>query len=163
MEVVVSPARRVGGLACFAMQRRYVKDVADTGVFVMRGSDTYLRSVRFQAGSYIDSVVPNPPMLSMSGSELEWSGEFRGSTAGRYAAEVVDRKTMRVGARSVRVVGIRTRGSYAGNVKGWERSERWFAVDRKVPVAETSTQERTLGLDRLRLTYSARLKSLKPA
>lgn len=162
IEIVVSPMRRVGTLACFALQRRYDKGLADTGVFVIRGSDIYVRSARFQDGSYIKSFTPSPPILSLSGSELNWSGEFRGSTAGRYAAEVVGRKTIKVGSRSVRVVGVQTRGSYAGAIKGWERSIRWFALDRNLVVAETSTQRRTLGLDRLRLTYSARLKSLKP-
>lgn len=162
MEVVVSPTRRAGALACFALQRRYDKGVADTGVFVIRGSDIYVRSARFQDGSYIKSFTPSPPILSLSGSELDWSGEFRGSTAGRYAAEVIGRKTMKVGSRSVRVVGIQARGSYAGAIKGWERSTRWFALDRNLVVAETSTQQRNLGLDRLRLSYSARLKSLKP-
>lgn len=160
IQVVVSPTRRVGRLVCFALQRRFGEDLADTGIFVIRGNDVYLRAVRFQSGSYINAFAPNPAILSLSGSELSWSGTFRGSAVGRYAAELIGRKTIRVGSRSVRAVGIRSRASYAGSLRGWDRSVQWFAPARHLIVAERSTQQRTLGLDRLRLSYSARLTSL---
>lgn len=160
--VIITPAQQSGDITCFTLQRRFDSDLADTGVFAIRGQDIYLRSVRFQSGGYIKSFTPNPTILSLSGSELSWSGEFRGTTSGRYAAEIIGRKQMKIGSQTVRTVGVQNRGSFGGDIKGWERSTRWFAVGRNIIVAEKSTQQRDFGLDKLRLTYSAQLKSLDP-
>lgn len=162
-KAVITPARRVGNILCFTTQRKYESDLGDTATFLIRGSDIYLRKLRFQSGGYIKSLSPNPPLLSLSGTELDWSGVFRGRTSGQYAAEVVGRKRIKVGPRKVRAVGIKTRVSYGGDIKGWERSTRWIAVERNMVIAEDVVQERKFGLDRLRLSYRASLESLEPS
>ena len=162
-QMIVSRARRVGGQSCFSTQRRLEKALGDTGTFVIRGSDIYLRTARFQAGGYIKTFRPNPAIVTLSGSELSWSGEFRGRTSGRYAVEVTGRKTFTVGGKRVRAVGIEARVSYADDIEGWERSTRWVSQDGNLLLAERVTQEREFGLDRLRLSYRARLMSLDPS
>ena len=161
-EMIVSPARMVDKVWCYVTQRKYEKDLGDTATILIRGSDIYLHKLRFQSGGYIKKLSPQQPLLMLSGTELDWSGVFRGRTAGRYAAEIIGRKTMKVGSRKVKVVGVESRTSYGGDIEGYERSTRWIAVDRKVVVSENVVQQRKFGLDKLRLSYTANLVSLKP-
>lgn len=160
--VVVTPARKLSNIWCYVIQRRYETDLGDTATFLIRGPDVYLRSLRFQSGGYIKTLSPSQPLLTLSGAELDWSGVFRGRTSGRYAAEIIGRKRFKVGARTIRAAGVRTRISYGGEIKGWERSTRWITTNRNLLIAENVTQVRNFGLDRLRLSYTSRLKSLTP-
>lgn len=162
MQTIVTDSYSAGAQSCFAVQRRYEKDLGDTGVFVINGREMLLRSGEFQAGGDIAQFVPDPPITVIDDDELEWSGEFSGQTQGRYSVNVVGRKRMRIGGESVPVIGLSTRVSYAGEVEGIERSTRWFSTKHRIVVAETVTQERTYGLDRLRLTYKSRLQSVDP-
>lgn len=162
-ETVITQARREDGSICFASQRRYARDFGDTATLVAAGQSVYLTQLRFQVGGYIKTVVPKPPALVASRSKLDWSGRFRGRTSGTYRGEIVGRKRMRVGGKSVRAVGVVTRTTYRGEIKGSQLSTTWFSPKDNLVVAETVTQQRTFGLDRLRLTYKSRLKSLKPA
>ncbi len=161
-EIIITPARMVDNVWCYVTQRKYEKDLGDTVTFLIRGSDMYLQKMRFQSGGYIKKLTPKQPLLMLSGTEIDWSGVFRGRTSGRYAAEIIGRKSMKVGSRKVKVVGVKTRISYGGDIEGWERSTRWIAVDRNVVVSENVVQQRKFGLDKLRLSYTARLVSLKP-
>lgn len=160
--IIVTAARRLGNIRCYAIQRRYEADLGDTAIFLMRDSDVYLRSLRFQSGGYIKTLTPSQPLLTLSGTELDWSGVFRGRTSGRYAAEIIGRKRFKVGASTIRAAGVRTRISYGGEIKGWERSTRWIATNGNLLIAENVTQQRKFGLDRVRLSYSSRLKDLQP-
>lgn len=162
-QMIITEAFSDGAQSCFATQRRFESNLGDTGIFVINGRDTYLRSGRFQAGADITELTPDPPMLAMSGSELEWSGAFQGLTSGRYQVSIVGRKRMRVGGVSVQVVGVKTRVSYSGDIEGFERSTRWISVKDPLVVAEKVQQERAFGLDRMRLRYSSRLISLDPS
>lgn len=161
-QVIITDALRDGPRSCFVTQHRFESNLGDTGIFVVNGDDTLLRSAEFQVGADITEVLPDPPILMLSGSELEWSGSFRGATRGRYAAEIVGRKKFRIDGESVEAVGVETRVSYAGEIEGTERATRWLSTDTRLIVAENVTQERSFGLDRMRLEYRSRLKSLDP-
>lgn len=162
-KMIVTPSRRKGAQSCFTVQRAYEPELGDTGTFVINGSDTYLRSGRFQAGADVTAFTPRPSILVVSGSELDWNGAFRGRTTGRYRTSVVGRKRIRVNGISVPSVGISTRVEYAGDIEGFERSTRWFSLRHGVVVQESETLERAFGLDRLRLSYKSRLVSLDPS
>lgn len=161
-EVIVTPARKLGNILCYVTQRRYGPSLGDTATLLVRGKDVYLRGMRFQSGGYIKTLAPRQPLLSLSGSELDWSGSFNGPTSGRYAAEVIGRKQIKVGPKPVRAVGIKARISYAGEIEGWERSTSWVAIDHNLMVAESVEKERKFGLDKLRLEYESKLQSLGP-
>ncbi len=161
-EVIVTPARMVDNVWCYMIQRRYDTDLGNTGTVLIRGSDVYISKLRFQSGSYVKTLSPRRPLLTLSGTDLDWSGVFRGRTSGRYAAEIIGRKSMKVGSRKVRVVGVKSRISYDGEIEGWERSTRWISAGQSLAISEEVVQQRKLGLDRLRLTYKTRLISLDP-
>ncbi len=161
-EMITSPARMVDNVWCYVTQRKFEKDLGDTATLLIRGSDIYLQKLSFQSGGYIKKLSPRQPLLMLSGTELDWSGVFRGRTSGRYASEIVGRKSMKVGSRKVKVVGVKSRISYGGDIEGYERSTRWIAVNRNVVVSENVVQQRKFGLDKLRLSYTAHLVSLKP-
>lgn len=162
-QMIVTGAISKGAQRCFTTQRRFESNLGDTGVFVINGHDTLLRSGSFQAGADITEIVPDPPMMVLSGSELEWSGSFDGLTTGRFKAEIVDRKRMRVGGRSVQVVGVKMNVQYGGDVEGFEHSTRWVSVKDRLVVAETVEQKRAFGLDSMRLKYRSTLISLEPS
>lgn len=160
--LIITPARKVAGRWCYVSQRRYTDSLGDTATLLISGADLYLRQLRFQSGGYIKTLSPSRPLLTLSGSELDWSGVFRGTTSGRYAAEIVGRKQVKVGPVRVSAVGVKTRISYAGDIKGWERSTRWISLKRNIVLAERVMQSRRFGLDRLRLEYRSRLQSMEP-
>ncbi|MBI4898493.1 MAG: hypothetical protein HY827_09040 [Actinobacteria bacterium] len=162
-QMIVTGSISKGAQRCFTTQRRFESNLGDTGVFVINGQDTLLRTGSFQAGADITEIVPDPPMTVLSGSDLEWSGSFDGLTKGRYRAEIVDRKRMRVGGKSVQVVGVKMNVRYSGDVEGFERSTRWVSVKDRLVVAETVEQKRAFGLDSMRLKYSSKLVSLDPS
>lgn len=161
-KLIVTAALRKGGQSCFVTQHRLEDNLGDTGVFVISGGDTFARSAEFQVGADVSEIVPDPPILLLSGSELEWSGTFSGATRGRFAASIVGRKTISVGGRKVKAVGVETRTAYAGEIEGVERATRWLDPDTRLILAEDVKQERTFGLDRLRLHYRSKLSSLDP-
>lgn len=161
-QLVVTTALEQGAQACFISQHRLEDNLGETGVFVISGEDTFVRSAEFQVGADISEVIPDPPILALSGSELEWSGTFDGATRGRYAASIAGRKTFRIGGERVEAVGVETRTSYAGEIEGVERATRWLDSKTRLIIAEEVLQERTFGLDRLRLKYKSKLKSLTP-
>lgn len=161
--IAVTGERRIGNLRCFRVQRRYARALGDTATFVIRGSDIYLTGLLLQVGGDLSEIAPDRPVLFLSGDELEWSGRFEGTTRGRYAASVIGRRTMKVGTRRVRAVGVEIRLSFAGEVRGTARLEQWISPDRNLVIAEKVEQRRSYGLDRLRLDYSSRLASLRPS
>lgn len=161
-KMIVTDSLRDGAQSCFTIQRAYEKDLGDTGTFVINGHDTYLRSGRFQAGGDITSFTPRPSPLIVSGSELEWSGVFRGQAVGRYRSTVIGRKRIRVDGKSVQAVGVSSRVEYSGDIQGSERTTRWFSLSRGLVLHESETLEREFGLDELRLSYKSRLVSLDP-
>jgi hypothetical protein len=157
MTLTATPATRVGRLVCFRLQRRYTPTLGETATFVVRGSTLYMTELELQAGGQRTTIRPEPPVVALAPSELEWSGAFQGETRGRYSAQVVGRRTFRTGGSTERAVGVEFRLSAAGAVKGQERSVRWFAVERGLVLAERVEQSRRLGLDETKLKYSARL------
>lgn len=156
---IVTNAEPFGNIECFVVQRRFTSAMADTGVFAIRGSDVYLTDLESQNGGELISVTPSPPVLSVSGSDTEWSGEFSGATSASYRGEIVGRRWILVGGDKERAVGIRSEIAFAGDLTGTERSVRWFSLKDNLILAETVRQQRTFGLDKVRLEYSARLKS----
>lgn len=161
-QLIVTPAFQQGAQACFISQHRLEDNLGETGVFVISGDDMFVRSAEFQVGGDISEVTPDPPILALSGSELEWEGTFDGATRGRFAANIAGRKTFRIGGEKIEAVGVETRTSYAGEIEGLERATRWLDPETRLIIAEEVLQERTFGLDRLRLKYESKLKSLKP-
>jgi hypothetical protein len=160
--VIVTEARRVDALRCFRVQRRLTDSLADTATVVIVGSDVYIARLELQAGGDLIEVVPRPPIRSLAADELEWAGSFAGPTRGVYEASILGRRTMRVGGARVRAVGIEIRLSYAGDVRGRERSRAWFSLRENLALTEQVERERDFGLERQRLDYRSKLVSLTP-
>lgn len=162
MQIIITDSVRQGGQSCFAMQRRYDKALGETGIFVINGSDYYIRSATFQAGGDITEVVPDPSILMLSGDQLEWSGAFSGATSGTYRAEALGRRSVKVGGRAVKAVQIETHVRYSGEIEGRDDATRWVAIDSGVILSEQVSQSRAFGLDTLKLDFKSQLTSLVP-
>lgn len=158
----ITPARRIGNLRCFRLMIRLAPNLEDTATFVVRGSDLYVAGLRLRQGGQLIDARPEPPSLGFDARELEWEGTYTGATSGRYALEVVGRRDVRVRGRSIETVGLDARVSYRGEIEGTERALRWFAPRGGLLVRAKISQERFVGLDRARLDYRLRLKSLDP-
>lgn len=160
--VVTRPAR-IGRLLCFKVQRRFSPELADETTFVVRGGDVLVTALAFQSGGQVTQVQPRPAILSFDGGATEWSGSFAGATRGSYRASVGERREMRVGGDRVIAAPIESQVSFGGEVRGTDRSTRWGSERDNTLIEERVVQERTFGLDRLRLTYTARLRDSRPS
>ena len=160
--MTATKATRVGRLLCFRVQHRYATALAQTATFVVRGPWLYLTELEVQAGAQRSLVRPDPPVLALAPSEVEWNGSFSGPTRGSYSARIVGRRRFKLGRATVRAVGVELDLQARGRVSGSERSVRWFAVDRSIAVAEEVGQDRRMGLERSRLDYTAELVSATP-
>lgn len=156
-EYIITDDRRIGAVRCFRVQRRYMPRLADTATFAVRGGDVFLTETRVVAGGQLITIRPEPPVKSLDADDLEWSGSFRGPTRGRYAATVLGRRTFRIGGKRIRSVGVELRYTLDGEIRGSERSRRWFALDDRGVVSERVEQKRRFGLDPVVLDYRARM------
>lgn len=161
-ELIVTRERRIGGLRCFRVQRRLGPALADTATVVARGPDAYTTQLELQAGGSLTTIRPRPPIRSVSGGDPEWSGSFGGDTRGQFQGSVIGRKTMRVGGRKVTVLGVELRVSFAGKVTGTDISDQWVETKHNLPVAGTTKEMRSFGLDKIGLDYGAKVSSLEP-
>lgn len=159
-QFIVTPAEDFGNIRCFTVQRRYAESLADTATFAIRGGDVYLTKLDAQSGGQFTTIEPVPPALSLDGDEPEWSGDFRGATSSRYRGEVIGRRRLKVGGRRVAAIGIKAEFSFAGELTGYERSVRWISTRDNLVLTERVLQQRDYGVDKIRLTYTARLKSM---
>jgi hypothetical protein len=154
----VGPVLRAGKLACFAVQRRYTPEFVDTGTFVVRGSDVYLTKLDiFGAGNRV-SIAPSPPVKTLDGASLSWSGSFGGPTRGQFSGTTLGRRTIRLGGQRVHAIGVELRLAFAGDVQGTARTETWLSLKRNVVLSERAIQDRTIGGDHVKLDYTATLE-----
>jgi hypothetical protein len=157
MPMIVTPATKVSGLRCFRVQRRIRRTVVETSTFASRGEAVYLTKLELETDRSSETLVPRPPVLAISPDDVEWSGAFAGPTRGRYRGELLGRRTIRVGGRPVRAIGIALDSSFAGEVTGTQRSEQWFSVDRHLVLRGRHDERRRFGQDDLRMKYTTRL------
>ena len=162
MDAYVTDARTVGGVSCFRVQNRLTGEIADTATFALRGEELFLVAVELQSGGDLVTYVPNPAIRSLDPKELEWTGTFAGTTQGDYQASVVGRRTIKVGGRRVRTVGVELRSTFAGDLQGWQTATTWLSVDEKLPVIIDSETVREYGLDQYRAKFHAVLLSVEP-
>lgn len=156
-EFEVTEARTIGNLICYRVQRRYTPQLADEATLVVRGGDVYLAKLTSYVAGRALEVNPDPPVKAIDGDDLEWSGTFEGPTRGSYAATNLGRRAVSAGGRRQRAIGIELRVSFTGEVDGTLHSQTWLSIDDFLPLVEETRQDRTLGGDRTRLDYTARL------
>lgn len=161
-EYVITQARDFGNVRCFGVQRRYTEALADSATFAVRGGDVYLTLSEVQSGGQFTTVRPEPPALFLSGAETEWSGTFSGPTRASYRMEVIGRRKIKVGNRTLSAIGIETVFSFDGEVRGLERATRWLSERDNLVLSERVSQQRTFGLDETKLVYRAQLTSTGP-
>ena len=159
---LVTPVRRSGGLTCFGMEHRHSPSTRTANVYVLRGEDIYIVAVGFTTPSYVQTVLPRPAILALSGTSTRWSGSFSGRTSGTYQVEIAGRRTIRVGGRSVKVVQLASSATFTGELTGSQKTSTLLATDRSLIVQETGTSNLRFGGDEERLNYRDRLVSLTP-
>ena len=152
----------MGGLTCFGVEHRHSPTTRTADVYVLRGEDIYIVAVGFTTPGYVQTVLPRPAILALSGTSTRWSGSFSGRTSGTYRVEIPGRRTMRVGGRSVKVVQLTSSATFRGELTGSQTTSTWLAADRSLIVEETGTSSLRFGGDEERLTYRNRLVSLTP-
>lgn len=152
-ETIVTPVLEAGSLRCFRVQRRYNRQLGDTGTFVVRGGDLWLTHAASVAGGQLLDLRPNPPIRSVPGDAPAWRGTFRGPTSGRYAGEVLGRREI----RGEPAIGLRLEIVSRGELEGTERSTRWISLERNLVLSETVLQQRKFGLDVAELRFESRL------
>lgn len=161
-ELFITPARRWHGLVCFSTQRRFSADVANTSTYVIRGREVYLVGLLIEALGETHAIRPDPPVLTVSDKGSSWSGRFAGSTYGTYAFTALGERTLRVGSKPLRVVGVSSQVSYRGTVAGTQQSTVWISPRREVVVSESFSSRQRLGVNALRLRSRSHLLSTKP-
>jgi len=162
MPTIVTPIVRVGHLVCFRLQRQLSPNLFQTATLVVRGGALYASEVQLETANGATALRPRPALLAISAEDLDWSGVFSGQARGRYVGHLIGRRNMRVGGKSIRVVGVETTSAFAGDVTGTQRTEQWFAIARSLLVRERTMQQWRFGVDNLRIDYSAQLLSLQP-
>jgi hypothetical protein len=161
VRVIVTPISRYGKLVCFRMQRRYTAALGDTATFVVRGSDVYLTHLILQSGGEITEIHPTPPVRSLAGSDLNWSGSFSGDTQGQFAGDVVGRRTLPLpGGGKAKAIGIQLRVSFAGQTRGTLNTTQWLSASRNFVLGEKVDLNRSFGLDHEHLQFQSQLQSL---
>jgi hypothetical protein len=161
LSVIVTPSRRYGELVCFRVQRRYTTALGDTATFAVRGSDVYLTHLTLQSGGEITEIHPAPPVRSLAGNDLNWSGTFSGNTQGQFAGNVIGRRSLPLpGGGRDRAIGIQLRVSFAGQTRGTLDTTQWLSASRNFVLAEKVDLNRTFGLDHEHLHFQSHLQSL---
>lgn len=163
-DLFVTPALKIGTNTCFRIQMRFSSDVATTSTYVIRGEDVYLMSLRTQALGESQEIVPNPPVLSASGSGSKWSGQFGGRTYGGYSFSALGKRTFRVGSMKVRTAGISSSVSYRGAFNGTQAVTAWIALrpNPHIVVSEELESRQDFGVSTLKINAHSHLLSLKP-
>lgn len=161
LEVTRAAVRR--GVMCVRTRMTLATGLGQVSTLAARNHDVYATVLGFQAAGHTSSLSPQPPMRTFTtGGATGWSASFVGRSRGQYAADVVGRKTIRIGSRRVRTIGVRLRLSIAGEVEGSEVSTRWIVAGRNLVAQETVVRQQRIDKDLLTLRYSARLMSLTP-
>jgi hypothetical protein len=145
MRTKISKARKIGSLRCFTVHRPYSPQLIDNATFVVRGSDVYI--TRFEVvgagGAGVGVVKPSPPIKSLDGDELEWSGSFSGDTNGKYTGSVLGRRTVKVGDRSERAVGVELRMAMNGDIKANFVTTSWIGLETNTVLTEKTKTDRS--------------------
>ena len=162
MVVTVTSPRRIGNLRCFRVRRALADGVVQSVVFVVRGTRLYITEVQNVIGGHETVVRPDPPLLALDPDRLAWDGAFAGTTSGRYRAELLGRRTFRVGGRELRAVGVHLRLAFRGDIEGTEISTRWIARGSRLVVREEVEQRQRFGVDEFLLDYRAALRRTEP-
>ena len=161
MVVTVTSPRRIGSLRCFGVRRALADGVVQSAVFVVRGTRLYITEVQNVIGGQETVIRPDPPVLAHDPDRLAWDGAFAGTTSGDRA-ELLGRRTFRVGGRELRAVGVHLRLAFRGDVEGTEISTRWIARGSRLVVREEVDQRQRFGVDELLLVYRAALRRTEP-
>lgn len=156
-DFVSTESVKFGNVECFSLQRKLDAALADTSTIGIRGADAYVTTIKSQAGGQITELQPNPPILLFSGDELEWEGTFQGATSGRYASEVIGRKTISTAGKRFDAIGVRTEMALSGEIEGTETVTRWLSTRENLVLVEQVLQRRKFGVDTAVLRYRARL------
>jgi len=145
MHTKISAARKIGTLRCFTVHRPYSPQLIDNATFVVRGSDVYI--TRFEVvgagGAGVGVVKPEPPIKSLDGDELEWSGSFSGETNGKYTGNVLGRRTISVGDRRERAVGVELRMAMTGELKADFVTTSWIGLETNTVLTEKTKTGRS--------------------
>jgi hypothetical protein len=174
--LAATPARRVGAAACFVVQRRHSARAGETATIVAGGGELASGEVILQGPRERTVLRPEGLLRSLPADELEVAGSFSarisvrtpsvvydGPAVGRYATEVIGRRRISIGGRSVSAIGLETRLSIAGgDIRATERATRWVSRARALVLVEDVDQTRDTGGDRVRVSYVSRLRSLEP-
>jgi hypothetical protein len=158
----VTPSTKRAGVTCFGSEHRYTDRVRTANVYILRGEDIYIVADGFDTPNFVQTVLPRPAILALSGTQEQWSGTFAGATSGTYSVEIVGRRAFTIGGRKVKTVGLSSRATFKGETEGSQQRETWLAVDRAIVVREKGTSVLRLGGDTERLSYTSTLKSLTP-
>jgi len=143
------------------VQRRYTTALGDTATFAVRGSDVYLTHLTLQSGGEITEIQPAPPVRSLAGNELNWSGSFSGDTQGQFAGNVIGRRSLPLpGGGRDKAIGIQLRVSFAGQTRGTLDTTQWLSASRNFVLAEKVDLNRSFGLDHEHLQFQSHLQSL---
>jgi hypothetical protein len=161
-ELIVTKARRLDGLTCFRMQKRYAPRLANTETYVIRGSELFLVGLRIEALGRSQEVRPEPAVLFASSSGSQWSGQFTGRTKGSYSVTGLGGRRYRVGSRELKVTGLESSVSYRGVVSGVQKTTIWFSPARRLIVSEELKMRERLGVSEVRLDLRRHLLSLAP-
>lgn len=161
-EIVVTPDRTEGNLACFGFDRRYSPQTSISNVYIQRGEDTYITGVGLATSNYVTTIEPRPAILASAGSGTRWEGKFSGETSGGYEVEIIARKEISVGGESVEAVGLESRATYNGETEGSQIAETWLAVDRPLILADKGKLTIRVGSATNRIEYDSRLTSMTP-
>ena len=161
-EALVTPSRTLKGVTCFGSQRTFSDRTRIPEVYVLRGEDVYITALGFDTPNLVESFNPRPAVLAVSGTETVWSGSFKGSTSGDYRVEIIGRRNLRIGGKSVRAVGLRSDANYQGEAEGSRRTTTWLAADRSMVLQEEGESVLVVGGGEQRLRYRTKLVSLTP-
>jgi hypothetical protein len=160
--LIVTKSRRFQGLVCFRMQKHYTSQLANTETYVIRGNELYLVGLRIEALGRSQEVRPVPAVLFASGSGSKWSGEFTGTTSGSYTVTGLGRRFFRLGAKRLKVTGLRSSVSYRGAVAGTQTATTWVSPAQGIIVAEKVALREQLGVSEVQLGLRRRLMTLDP-
>lgn len=161
VKVIVTPTRDYGKVVCFRVQRRYTAALGDTATFAVRGSDVYLTDLTLQSGGEITVIDPSPPVLSLAGNQVTWSGTFSGETNGQFAGDLVGRRSLPLpNGQKVQAIGIQLRVSFSGQTRGTLNTTQWLSASHNFVLGETLDLNRSFGLDHEHLQFQSHLQSL---
>jgi hypothetical protein len=161
-ELIVTKARRLPGLTCFRMQKRYTERLANTETYVIRGNELFLVGLRVEALGHSEEVRPVPAVLFGSNTGSQWSGQFSGRTSGSYSVTGLGERHYRVGDRQLKVTGVKSSVSYRGAVSGTQAMTLWISPATRLVTSEELAMKERLGVSEVRIHLRRRLLSLLP-